>query len=144
MSNVRHLDGGSAANSIGGDYVKAIRFLWAPLLLLLAATGGASAQSTVESRVQKLEETVRVLERRVADLEAQLRERSALAPVASDKVKWRKLQKGMSEGDVEKLLGSPSKVDAYGSFTIWHYGDPFGGKVQFDGRSRAVTGWHEP
>jgi len=92
--------------------------------------------------VQKLEETVQVLERRVADLEEQLRERSALAPVASDKVKWRKLQKGMSEGDVEKLFGSPSKVDAFGSFTIWHY--PAGGQVQFDGRSRAVTGWNEP
>ena len=123
--------------------MKAIRFLWAPLLLLLAATGGASAQSTVESRVQQLEETVRVLERRVADLEAQLRERSALAPVASDKVKWRKLQKGMPVGDVEKLLGSPSKVDAYGSFTVWYYGDyPVGGQVQFG--NRAVTGWREP
>ena len=123
--------------------MKAIRFLWAPLLLLLAATGGASAQSTVESRVQQLEETVRVLERRVADLEEQLRERSALAPVASDKVKWRKLQKGMSQGDVEKLFGSPSKVDAYGSFTTWYYGYPAGGRVRFDG-SRAVTGWNEP
>ena len=123
--------------------MKAIRFLWAPLLLLLAATGGASAQSTVESRVQKLEETVQVLERRVADLEEQLRERSALAPVASDKVKWRKLQKGMSQGDVEKLFGSPSKVDAYGSFTTWYYGYPIGGRVRFDG-SRAVTGWNEP
>lgn len=124
--------------------MKAIRYLWVPLLLLLAATGEVSAQSNFESRVQKLEETIRVLERRVADLEEQLRERSAPAPVASDKVNWRKLQKGMSEGDVEKLLGSPSKVDAFGSFTIWHYGYPSGGRVQFDGRSRTVEGWHEP
>jgi len=131
------------SQAIAGDYVKANRFLWALLLLLLAVTGEASAQSTDESRVQKLEENVLVLERRVADLEEQLRERSALAPVASDKVKWRKLQKGMPVGDVEKLLGSPSKVDAYGSFTTWYYGYPIGGRVRFDG-SRAVTGWNEP
>jgi hypothetical protein len=125
-----------------GNYVKATRYPLALLLFCLATTGGVSAQSNVEPRVQKLEETVRVLERRVADLEAQLRERSTPAPVASDKVNWRKLQKGLSEADVERLLGSPSKVDAYGSFTVWHYGS--GGEVQFDGRNRSVTGWHEP
>jgi hypothetical protein len=122
--------------------VKSIRYPLAPLLLFLAAIGGVSAQSNAEPRVQKLEETVRVLERRVADLEAQLRERSTPAPVASDKVNWRKLQKGQSEADVERLLCSPSKVDAYGSFTVWHYGS--GGQVEFDGRNRTVTGWHEP
>lgn len=124
--------------------MKAIRYLWAPLLLLLATSGEASAQSNVESRVQELEETVRVLERRVADLEEQLQARSASTPVASDKVNWRKLQKGMSEVDVEKLLASPSKVDVFGSFTIWHYGYPSGGQVQFNGRSRTVEEWHEP
>ena len=74
---------------------------WAPLLLLLAVSSQVSAQSTVESGLRELEETVRVLERRVTDLEEQLHERSAPAPVASDKLNWRKLQKGMSEGDVE-------------------------------------------
>jgi hypothetical protein len=130
--------------SIGGNCVKTIRYRLAPLLLLLASTGVVCAQSNVEPRVQKLEEAVRVLERRVADLEAQLRDRSTSAPVASasDKVNWRKLQKGLSEGDVERLLGSPLKVDAYGSFTVWHFVS--GGEVQFDGRSRTVTGWHEP
>jgi hypothetical protein len=103
-----------------------------------------SAQSSVESRVQKLEETIRVLDRRVFDLEVQLREQSAPVSVASDRVTWRKLQKGMSEGDVEKLLGSPSKVDAFSSFTLWHYGYPVGGQVQFDGSSCTVNAWHEP
>ncbi len=124
--------------------MKAIRYLWVPLLLILAATGDISAQSNVESKVQKLEATIRVLERRLSDLEEQQRARSASSPVASDKVNWRKLQKGMSEGDVEKLLGSPSKVDTYSSFTIWHYGSPRGGRVQFDGSSRSVDGWREP
>lgn len=125
------------------NYVKAIRYLLAPFLLV-ATTGGVCAQSTVESRVEKLEETTRILDRRIAVLEGQLRERSAPAPLASEKVKWRKLQMGMSEGDVENLLGSPSRVDAFGSFTVWHYGDLSGGKVQFDGRGRTVSGWNEP
>ena len=124
--------------------MKASHCLWVPLLLLLAAPGEALAQSSVDSRVQKLEETIRALELRVTVLEEQLRERQASNTVASDKVNWRKLKKGMSESDVEKLLGSPSKVDAFGPFTIWHYGFPSGGQVQFDGDSRTVTGWHEP
>lgn len=105
---------------------------------------GLMAQTSADSRIQKLEEAVRVLERKVADLEAELRERKSVPSVPADKVAWRKLQKGMSEGDVEKLLGSPTKVDVFGSFTIWHYGYPSGGDVQFDGRSRTVNSWHEP
>ncbi len=124
--------------------MRARRLLLAPLLLVLATIGEASAQSSVDPRVEKLEEAVRILERRVATLEEQLRQRSAAPPIASDRVNWRKLQMGMSEGDVEKLLGSPAKVDAFGPFTIWHYGSPPRGEVRFDGKSRTVTGWHEP
>lgn len=95
--------------------------------------------------MEKLEEVVRLLERRVATLEDQLRQRKNAAPsIPPDKVGWRKLQKGLSEVEVEGLLGSPTKVDAFGSFTIWHYGFPSGGQVQFDGRSRTVSGWQEP
>jgi outer membrane protein assembly factor BamE (lipoprotein component of BamABCDE complex) len=124
--------------------MKSTRYIWAPLLVLLTATGQASAQSTVEARVQKLEETIRVLEQRIANLEGQRREGSTRPSVTNDKVKWRKLQKGMSEGDVEELLGSPEKVDAFGSFTIWHYGRTNGGQVEFGGESRTVRAWHEP
>ncbi len=124
--------------------MKVYRCLWAPLLLLLAVSEAVLAQSNVESKVQKLEETIHVLERRVTDLEAQLSKRKALIPVASDKATWRQLQKGMSEGDVENLLGSPSKIDMFGTFTVWYYGYPSGGRVQFDGASREVTSWFEP
>jgi TolA-binding protein len=104
--------------------------------------GAAFAQTSVDARVQKLEDTIQVLERRVAALEDQLRQQ-APARISSDKVNWRKLQRGVSEGDVENLLASPSKVEAFGSFTIWHYGNAAGGQVQFDNK-RAVTGWREP
>jgi hypothetical protein len=91
----------------------------------------------------KLEETIRDLERRVAALEDPLRERNAPVRVAPDKMNWRKLEKGMSEGQVEQLLGSPSKVDVYGSFSVWYFGYPSGGQVKFD-PARKVAGWSEP
>jgi len=122
--------------------VKAGRMLWAGLILLALASGEVAAQTSVDTRVQKLEETVRILEQRVASLENQLRAKSAPTGVASDKANWRKLQKGMSEGDVEKLLGSPSRVDVFGTFSVWHYDGPKGGQVQFDDR-RTVQEWHE-
>lgn len=126
--------------------MKPTHYLWALLLLLLAIAGGASAQSpTLDNKVQSLEEAVRGLERRVAYLEDQLRHRSAAAPipgVQSDKVNWRKLQKGMSKSDVERLLGSPARVDEFGSFATWSY--EAGGDVMFDGRSQTVQRWSEP
>lgn len=117
--------------------------IWVAPVFFLLASSELFAQSTVDSRLQKLEETIRVLERRVASLEDQLREQNASVPVAAGNVNWRKLHQGMSERDVEQLLGSPSKVDAFGSFTVWHYGYPSGGQVQFNAK-HTVEGWHEP
>jgi hypothetical protein len=123
--------------------VIAHRYLFALSVLLFASSGQVFAQSSAESRVDKLEETVRILERRVATLEDQLRQRNAAPSIPPDKVNWRRLKKGLSEADVEGLLGSPTKVDAFGTFTIWHYGED-DGQVEFDSKSRAVTEWHEP
>lgn len=102
--------------------------------------GQALAQSGVDSRVQKLEETVRALELRVAVLEAQLCERSTPNSVSFVKENWPKLRKGMSESDVRKLLGCPTKVEPFSSLTVWFYG---AANVQIDVKSRTVTGWHE-
>ncbi len=120
------------------------RLLCVPILVLCLANGRAMAQSGAESRIEKLEEAVRILDRRVATLEEQLRQRSSTPGTPSDKANWRRLERGLSEAEVERLLGSPTKVDAFGSFTIWHYGYPAGGQVQFDGRSQTVRGWQEP
>lgn len=120
------------------------RYIFALSVLILTFNEQAPAQSSTESRVDKLEETVRILERRVATLEDQLRQRNAAPSIPPDKVSWRRLKKGLSEADVERLLGSPTKVDAFGTFTIWNYDDQGGGEVQFDAKSRTVTGWHEP
>ena len=122
--------------------MKACRPMWFVPIFLLAMPGDLFAQSNVESRVGKLEETIRVLEQRIAALEEQLRSRPAPAPAASGKVNWRRLQKGISEGDVEQILGSPLRIDVFGSFAIWHYSNS--GQVQFDGDTRTVFSWHEP
>ncbi len=120
------------------------RHLWIPILVLLAAAEGVSAQSSTEPRIEKLEESIRILERRITLLEQQINQRNEAVAVPPDRMNWRKLQKGMSSNEVEKLLGSPSKVDVFTSFTVWHYGYPLGGRVEFDDRSRSVTRWHEP
>lgn len=119
-------------------------YFFALAVLIFTSNEQAFAQSSTESRVDKLEETVRSLERRVATLEDQLRQQSATSLTPSNKVNWRRLQQGLSEADVERLLGSPTKIDAFGTFTIWNYDDKGGGEVQFDAKSRSVTGWHEP
>jgi len=125
--------------------VEKCRSCWIALVLFVVAAPQAFAQSSVDARVQRLEENIQVLGRRVGALEAQLREQKTLAPVASDKVPWRKLKKGMSKEEVEQLLGSPSDVSEYGSFTVWRYQSPSGGigTVRFSANSRA-EGWNEP
>jgi outer membrane protein assembly factor BamE (lipoprotein component of BamABCDE complex) len=114
------------------------------LLLLFSAPTFAQTASSVDSRVQKLEEVVRALELRVATLEKQLAERQVISSVPADKVLWRKLKNGMTQSDVEGLLGSPTRIDNFDLFVVWRYGDSMGGDVQFDGRSGTVTSWHEP
>ena len=114
----------------------------APVLLLLASSQ-LFAQSTVDERVEKLEETVRVLERRVATLEDQLHERKSPAPDAPSAANWREMERGMSESKVEKLLGSPTRVDASSQFqTVWYY--PDAAWVRFRAGSRKVSAWRQP
>ncbi|MFN7444380.1 MAG: hypothetical protein ACK5RC_04290, partial [Curvibacter sp.] len=60
-----------------------------------------------------------MLERRVVALEEQLVQRNKSAGVPTDKSNWRKLERGISQAEVERILGSPTKVDAFGLFTIW-------------------------
>jgi hypothetical protein len=94
--------------------------------------------------MQRLEETVRTLEHRVAVLEAQVGARSAPVSVAPNKVNWRKLKSGMTEGQVEQLLGAPSRVDENPMVITWSYVDQSSGTVRFDARLRKVMSWSEP
>jgi hypothetical protein len=124
------------------NQMKAKHYLLASLICFGIASGQVFAQSGADPRIERLEQSIRDLERRVASLEAQLGERPSASQVAPAKVNWRKLKSGMTESDVEQLLGSPEKVDANPVFVIWRY--PAFGQVQFDGRSHTVKGWSEP
>ena len=124
--------------------MKPNKYILTSLLLLLVGTGEVSAQSTSDTRVEKLEETVRLLERRVVALEDKLNQRNAAPPVPSDKMNWRKIERGISQGDVEKLLGSPSRVEASVAFTTWYYGVRGRAQVTFSSRNGTVVEWIEP
>lgn len=90
---------------------------------------------------QQLEEKIILLEKRISTIEDQLREGKAPIQAPPGKASWRQLKKGMSEAEVEGLLGSPAKIENYGSFSIWNYQK--GGSVQFN-EDALVKGWFEP
>jgi len=115
----------------------------AALLLCVASLGSAQAANPgTDPRIERLEQSISDLERRVASLEAQLGERPSASQVAPAKVNWRRLKNGMTESDVERLLGSPDNVQSNPVIITWWY--PSFGHVNFDGRSHTVTGWSEP
>ncbi|MBU1146916.1 MAG: hypothetical protein KKD11_01030 [Candidatus Omnitrophica bacterium] len=72
-------------------------------------------------------------------------------PVSGSKLKWRRLQKGLSEPQVSDILGEAKRVDAYASsppFIQWTY--PNGGSIRFYrsgmffSRQFRVQAWKEP
>jgi hypothetical protein len=145
-ANVRHLRMNSSEASKGkvlrANRMKAKHYLLASLIYFGIASGQVFAQSGADPQIERLEQSIRALEGRVASLEAQLRERPSASQVAPAKVNWRKLKSGMTESDVEQLLGSPEKVDTNPVFVLWSY--PSFGHVRFGGRSHTVDEWSEP
>jgi len=121
--------------------MKAKHCLLALLIYFGIASSQVFAQSGADPRIERLEQSIEALERRVASLEAQLRERPSASQVAPANVKWRKLKNGMTESDVEQVLGSPERVDHMSLGVVWSY--PSLGRVSFD-RSHTVIAWSEP
>jgi hypothetical protein len=114
------------------------------LLCLCVATSAAMAQSSDDVRVRRLEDTIRNLELRVSALESQQRETSTPTSAPAANTNWHRLKTGMSEVEVVKLLGDPSKVNTRESYFNWLYGSPASGFVQFDSKSRKVKSWSAP
>ena len=104
----------------------------------------------LEQRVAALERVVLMLQQRVAKLEAALERpyKSVRPGVAKgnwrEKSNWRRLRKGMTMDQVTELLGEPEKVRAGSYLTVWYWGHPGGGSVDFDGETSRVDGWDEP
>lgn len=122
--------------------MKRSRWSCVALVFFLVAPVQALAQDSIDSKVRALEEAVQLLERRVATLEAQVHTEDAPSKVSPGKTNWRKLRNGISEAEVEALLGSPLKVNANEGYFVWWYDNL--GFVRFDTKSRKVEAWSEP
>jgi outer membrane murein-binding lipoprotein Lpp len=119
--------------------------------LVLSSPHSVLADAASDARMAELERTVRNLEQRIAALEKQVGQAGQSSPSVSiraadsaDLRNWRQIREGMSEQDVERLLGSPGKVVVSEYSFIWYYNYPSGGSVNFKGKTRKVGGWSEP
>ncbi|MBN1104247.1 MAG: hypothetical protein JXL84_12590 [Deltaproteobacteria bacterium] len=123
-----------------------------PLLFAFAFTvfiGQGSSLYAQEDDPSKLRSRVSELELRVKQLEALLKAcEESRKPGTPDQIgwqnkkNWRRLSKGMQEGQVKGLLGEPSKV-IQGVKTLWYYPNIYCGYVTFDDKGK-VIGWNEP
>ncbi len=102
-----------------------------------------------ESEVGRLQSRITQLETRLQELETLLKECQEARKSGQldqfgwqNKKNWRKLSKGMQEGQVKSMLGEPSKV-IQGVKTLWYYPNIYCGYVTFDEKGRLI-GWNEP
>jgi hypothetical protein len=119
-----------------------------------------AAESALADRVSQLEATVaalqaenRELRKRVDKLEPRPQASAPSQPVPApnpgwkDKANWRRLRRGMTEGEVEALLGPPDKVDIGLHLGYWLYSPTqgvLGPNVMFEPKDMTVYGWKEP
>lgn len=107
------------------------------------------ASSAEETEVQMLQNKISRLEERIQCMEALvneylLRDKTEMAVVYEweNKKNWRKLEYGMTEDQVQKILGDPAKM-IKGVRTLWYYPNKYCGYVSFDENGR-LSGWNEP
>jgi hypothetical protein len=105
------------------------------------------ADSSQAERIADLEREVKALRARVEALERT--SNTAATPAASsikpgnskDIRNWRQLRQGMTEAEVERLLGAPGRVMESRALLMWEVGM---GSVHFDPKTRRVEAWSEP
>jgi outer membrane protein assembly factor BamE (lipoprotein component of BamABCDE complex) len=120
------------------------------IILLIAPSLALSAPAS-DARIAELERTIQNLQQRVDALKARsvqtdaVTRKTSIKPGNSHDIQnWRQLRKGMSERDVEHLLGSPEKVIVNNYSTRWYYNYQLDGEVSFNGGSGKVETWREP
>ncbi|MBN2060026.1 MAG: outer membrane protein assembly factor BamE [Deltaproteobacteria bacterium] len=96
-----------------------------------------------------LKQKISELERRINDLENLLKifqEPGKIQPGTEsgwqNKKNWRKLETGMTQSEVEAILGEPIKT-IKGVRTFWYYPNIYCGYVSFDEEGRLIR-WNEP
>ena len=124
------------------------------LIVGMLLTSSASALLCVTVPAQAQEDRIRQLERRVEQLEKRMNRQTA--PNTEDKkgvartgewrsrANWRTLKRGMTESDVQAILGEPQKIDVNQSFFTWHWNYPGGPEARFMTNDRRLEGWSEP
>lgn len=56
---------------------------------------------------------------------------------------WGQLRTGMSEREVEALVGHPESIDtSWATKRLWNY--PNKGQVDFERQTKSVQGWKKP
>ena len=137
--------------------------MWKSLLIILSLFVFTFNSAGQESEVTKLKKRVADLEKRVARLENlylrnnhRINFKDSLFKINGKKLKdpshslerWRKLQIGMKDTKVKKILGEPTRITAGKYTAIWWY--EWRGKrqykighVAFDNRKKLIL-WVEP
>ncbi len=132
--------------------MKRSNFLWIirgmVVLLALLALFAPPIQAQ-DKEVLELRQKISALEAKIEELEGLLneciasREKGAADEYGwQNKMNWRKLEMGMSQSQVQSILGKPTKV-IKGVKTLWYYPNIYGGFVSFD-QSGNIVGWNEP
>jgi len=99
------------------------------------------------SYTSDLEHRVADLERRVTQLEQQASQSNTQSPQSPSRgsqniENWRQLRTGMSQQQVENLLGRPLRVDG-GAYTTWFYSEAEWHSIVYFYNS-SVRSWAEP
>jgi len=101
-----------------------------------------------EDEIQRLRQKITKLESRIKHLEklvntspdSGVREKNEQG--WENRMNWRRLEIGMSEAQVWKVLGEPIKT-IKGVKTLWYYPNIYCGYVSF-GKDGLLVGWNEP
>ena len=97
-------------------------------------------------RIEALEKRVAQLEKQLDDLEKVVVHYSNNKKVSGGNPKsisnWRKLEKGMSQSNVRRLLGEPKKVNG-GYLTYWYYSSSSLSQYVIFDNNEKVHGWAE-
>ena len=119
------------------------------LALSLFGLLSLSIVSAEEDEIQRLQKKISELEERIRGLETLLNEYQIKESVQvssvyewENKKNWRKLEIGMNESQVQKILGEPAKM-IKGVRTLWYYPNKYCGYVSFD-ENGCLSGWNEP
>jgi hypothetical protein len=96
----------------------------------------------LHKKISSLEDRIKLLESLLKDSEQDVDEQIKDEFGWQNKKNWRNLAIGMTENEVQELLGDPVK-SIMGVRTLWYYPNIYCGYVSFDEKGHLI-GWNEP